>query len=401
MSGYEWFGEEERTQVNQVLDTGVLFRYEFEKERKGIYKVREFEEHFARYTGAAHAHATTSGSAALRVALATLGVGHGDEVITQGFTFIATFEAILETGAVPVPAEIDRTLNLDPADFERKITDRTRAVIPVHMLGAPARVREIVEIANRRGIAVIEDTAQAVGASIAGRKLGTWGTMGTFSFDFYKTITTGEGGMVITNDRDLWVRASEYADHGHDHNPNVHRGLEGRSILGFNYRMNELQGALGIAQLGKLERMLHEHKRVHDALRKTLESIDGIAMRELPPEGADSCTHVCFFLDTADKAIAFQKTLGEKGVAAIYFKGNFWHYLPNWEHLLGRKTAWPGPHPFGGPLCAREITYRSDMLPQSDVILEKLVVLPVSLNMDDARVEEISGALKAAAQEVL
>lgn len=401
MPGYEWFGEEERTQVNQVFDTGILFRYEFEKERKGVYKVREFEEQFARYTGAAHAHATTSGSTALRVALATLGVGHGDEVITQGFTFIATFEAILEAGAVPVPAEIDRTLCLDPADFEKKITDRTRAVIPVHMLGAPARIREIVEVAQRHRIAVLEDTAQAVGASVAGRKLGTWGRMGTFSFDFYKTITTGEGGMVLTNDRDLWVRASEYADHGHDHNPNVHRALEGRSILGFNYRVNELQGAVGLAQLGKLDRILQRQKRIHAALTSTLESIKGITMREFPAAGEDSCTHVCFFLESADKAARFQKKLTEKGVAAVYFKSNFWHYLPNWEHLRARKTAWPGPHPFGGPLCAREMIYRTDMLPASDAILEKLVVLPVMLQTDDARVEEISGTLRDAAQEVL
>ncbi|MCA1960258.1 MAG: DegT/DnrJ/EryC1/StrS family aminotransferase [Desulfomonile sp.] len=401
MPGYEWFGKEERAQVNQVLDTGILFRYEFEKERKGIFKVREFEEEFARYCGAGHAQATTSGSTALRVALAALGIGHGDEVITQGFTFIATFEAILEAGAVPVPAEIDRTLNLDPADFERKITDRTRAVMPVHMLGAPARVREIVEIAKDRGIKVIEDTAQAVGAAIAGKKLGSFGDMGTFSFDFYKTVTCGEGGMVITDDRELWVRASEYADHGHDHNPNVHRGLEGRTILGFNYRMNELQGAVGLAQLGRLDRVLRHQKRIHDALRQTLESIDGITMRELPPEGEDSCTHVCFFLETADKAVAFQKKLGEKGVPAIYFKGNFWHYLPNWEHLLAQKTAWPGPHPFGGPLCARDMVYKSDMLPASDAILEKLVVIPVLLQTDDARIAEISGSLRAVAQEVL
>ncbi|MEW6111318.1 MAG: aminotransferase class V-fold PLP-dependent enzyme, partial [Thermodesulfobacteriota bacterium] len=175
MPGYEWMGELEKEQINEVLETGILFRYEFEAERRGVSKVREFEEKFARYNGAVYAHAVSSGSAALKVALAALGVGHGDEVVTQGFTFIATFEAIIEAGAVPVPAEIDDTLNMDPADFEKKITDRTKAVIPVHMLGSPARIQEIIEIARKRNIKVVEDTAQAVGAAVGGKKLGTWG----------------------------------------------------------------------------------------------------------------------------------------------------------------------------------------------------------------------------------
>ena len=208
MPGYEWIGKEEQQQIQDVMNTGVFFRYEFPNERKGIYKVREFEENFARYMGAAHAHAITSGSTALKVALAVLGVKPGDEVITQGFTFVATFEAIIEAGAVPIPGEIDYTLNLDPADFEKKITEKTTAVIPVHMLGAPARIREILEIAQKHGLKVIEDTAQALGASVGGKKVGTWGDMGTFSFDYYKTLTTGEGGMVVTNDRDLYVKAS-------------------------------------------------------------------------------------------------------------------------------------------------------------------------------------------------
>ncbi len=285
MPGYEWLGEAEKEQVNEVLDTGILFRYEFKNERKGIYKVREFEEKFAEYTGAVYAHAVTSGTAALKAALTALEVRPGDEVITQGFTFVATFEAIIESGAVPVPAEIDETLNMDPADFEKKITKKTKAVIPVHMLGSPARIQEIIEIAAKHDIKVIEDTAQALGAAVGGKKLGTWGDMGTFSFDFYKTVTTAEGGMVVTNNRELYVRVSEYCDHGHDHNPEVGRALEGRNFLGFNYRMNELQGALGIAQLSKLEDMIQRQQENQALIRETLESTEGITLRRLPENG--------------------------------------------------------------------------------------------------------------------
>ena len=149
--------------------------------------------------------------------------GRGDH---SGFTFIATFEAIIESGAVPVPAEIDDTLNMDPEDLKKKITSKTKAVVPVHMLGSPARIQQIMEVARRHDLAVLEDTAQALGAAVGGKKLGTWGDMGCFSFDFYKTLTTGEGGMVVANDKELYTRASEYADHGHDHNPAVGRALK-------------------------------------------------------------------------------------------------------------------------------------------------------------------------------
>lgn len=168
-----------------------------------MYKVREFEQAFAKYTGAAHAQAVTSGTAALKVALTALGIGIGDEVITQGFTFVATWEAILDVGAVPVFTEVDQTLNMDPTDLEKKITSKTRAIIPVHMLGAPARMKEIKEIADKYGIHILEDTAQATGARLNGQHLGTFGHFGTFSFDSVKTMTTGEGGMVITNDEEL------------------------------------------------------------------------------------------------------------------------------------------------------------------------------------------------------
>ena len=164
MPGFEIFGEEEKKEIMDVLDTGVLFRYEFTEQRNGVFKVREFEEKFAKYCGSAHAQAVTSGTAALKVALMALGVGPGDEVITQGFTFVATWEAILEVGALPVFTEVDATLNMDPEDLKKKITSNTKCIIPVHMLGAQAKIEEIVAIATQYGLPVIEDTAQAMGS---------------------------------------------------------------------------------------------------------------------------------------------------------------------------------------------------------------------------------------------
>jgi 8-amino-3,8-dideoxy-alpha-D-manno-octulosonate transaminase len=401
MPGYEWLGEAEKEQINEVMDTGILFRYELKQDRKGIYKVKEFEEKFAQYTGAAYAHAVTSGTAALRVSLAALGIKPGDEVITQGFTFVATYEAIIEAGAIPVPAEIDATLNLSPDDFQQKITERTKAVIPVHMLGSPARIQEIIEIAKKNNIRVIEDTAQAIGAAVGGKKLGTWGDMGTFSFDFYKTLTTGEGGMVVTNDRELYTRVSEYADHGHDHNPEVGRAMEGRSFLGFNYRMMELQGAVGLAQLGKLDDMMQRQQQNQTLIREALGSLDGIVVRPLPENGKDSYTHVCFFLPDAEKTQAFHKSLTAKGLSAIYFKKNLWHFLPNWEHLIERKTVHGSPFPFAGSPSGSDFRYSPDMLPKTTSILERLLVIPVYLQMDEELIERTVMELQAAAEEFL
>ncbi len=276
MPGFEIFGEEEKKEIMDVLDTGVLFRYEFNEQRKGVFKVREFEEKFARYCGSSQAQAVTSGTAALKVALTALGIGPGDEVITQGFTFVATWEAILEVGALPVFTEVDATLNMDPEDLKKKITSKTKCIIPVHMLGAQARIEEIVRIAALQGIPVIEDTAQAAGGRIKGKHLGTFGTCGTFSFDSVKTITTGEGGMIITDDVELWRSMSEYQDHGHDHkvNPGT-RGGEGRRFIGFNFRMMELQGAIGLAQLAKLDSIVAAQQKNKSVLKEAVSGIPG------------------------------------------------------------------------------------------------------------------------------
>lgn len=195
MPGYEVIGNEELAEIQDVFSRGgVLFRHGFDSLRNNCYKVKEFEQAFAKNIGADYSLAVSSGTAALRVALAALGVGPGDEVITQSFTFVATVEAIIESGAVPVCVDIDKTLNMDPADLERRITSRTKAVIAVHMLGTPARLPEIVEVCRRRNLLLIEDAAWGCGGSLQGKPLGTWGDVGTFSFDFAKTMTTGEGG---------------------------------------------------------------------------------------------------------------------------------------------------------------------------------------------------------------
>ena len=398
MPGFEIFGAEEKQQVLEVLESGVLFRYEFAAQRKGVWKVLEFERAFAAYTGATHAQAVTSGTAALKVALAALGIGAGDEVITQGFTFVATWEAILDCGAVPVFTEVDLTLNMDPADLEKKITPKTKAIIPVHMMGAQARIEAIKAIADRHHIPVIEDTAQAAGGRLQGRHLGSFGAIGTFSFDAVKTMTTGEGGMCITSDAALWQRMSEYQDHGHDHAANPGgRGGEGRPFIGFNYRMMEIQGAIGLAQLAKLDGIVAAQKTNKAFFQEAVSVLPGVVFREILDAQGDSATFLTFLLPDKERATMVNQVLRDQGVGAVRWSENGWHYYHNWEHLLEGKTYCQGGWPFSAH-GKRRIVYDPQALPASAAILERALTYQVPILLPEDQKTKIAAALKKAAQ---
>ena len=396
MAGAELIGKEEMKEVMDVLETGVLMRYGFEKERKGIFKVRQFEEEFAKYCGARCALGVTSGSSALKVALTAMDICPGDEVIVPAFTFLATYEAVLEVGAIPVMADIDETLNLDPASIEMRITPYTKAIIPVHMCGSGAHIDKIVDLARVNQLMVLEDNAQACGGSFRGKKLGTFGDMGIFSFDYYKTLTTGEGGMVVSDSKRLSDRAEWYHDHGHDHNPQFSRAMEGRTILGFNYRMNELQGALGLAQLRKLDWLIGEQKKNKQAIKNMLGNVPGVKFRELPDPEGDTATFLAFNLPDEAAAERFQKALGGNGVDTVCFKKNLWHYVPNWEHFQSWCTANSQRFPFSNPMYRGKIDYGRHLIPRAEDILGRTLVMGISVKMPEERMAAIQAAIEKA-----
>ncbi len=400
MPGLELIGKEEIKEVMDVLKTGVLMRYGFDSERKGVFKVREFEKAFADYCEAKFALGVTSGSAALKVSLAALDVGPGDEVIVPAFTFIATYEAVLEVGAIPVMADIDDTLNLDPNEIERKKTKYTKAVIPVHMCGAPANIRKIVSVAKKNKLLVLEDNAQSCGGSFRGKMLGTFGNMGIFSFDYYKTMTTGEGGMLVTNTKALYERSDWYHDHGHDHNPKVSRAMEGRTIMGFNYRMNELQGALGLAQLHKLDKIIAGQKKNKASLKDIFSKVTGIGFRKLADPEGDTATFFGFNLPTEESAQKFQNALAAGGVDTVCFKNNLWHYLPNWEHFLARSTANSKKYPFADPGYKGKASYSRKSIPHAEDLLSRTLFMAVPVRMARERLAVIRKAVAAAAKEL-
>jgi 8-amino-3,8-dideoxy-alpha-D-manno-octulosonate transaminase len=383
MPGFEVIGSEEQAEVDDVFaHGGVLFRHGFEALRGGCYKVREFEGAFAAAMGAPHALAVTSGTAALRVALAALSIGPGDEVITQSFTFVATVEAIIEAGATPVCGEIDDTLNLDPEDLKRRITKRTRAVIAVHMLGTPARLREIQAICRDNNLVLIEDVAWGCGGSLDGKPLGTWGSIGTFSFDFAKTMTTGEGGMLLFNNKDYFERAFAWHDHGHENNPSVPRWEDTRSGSGFNYRMMELQGAVGLAQLRKLHRVVLAQRANRDRLWAAIEKIPGISPRSVPKGSMETADALVFIVPDSETAQRCRAALLTRGVSTkILPEATTWHFAGMWEHM-------PELRETHGDLRRA--------FPRSKQLLERAVSLPVTVNMPDALPQAVHAALSEA-----
>jgi len=398
MAGAELIGQEEIKEIMEVLETGVLMRYGFDKERKGVFKVRQFEEEFCNYCGVKYALGVTSGSSALKVALTAMDVGPGDEVLVPAFTFLATYEAVLEVGAIPVMCDIDDTLNFDPNEIEKKMSKYTKAVIPVHMCGSSARIDKILKIARKNKLLVLEDNAQGCGASFKGKKLGGLGDMGIFSFDYYKTVTTGEGGLIITNNKKRYLRSEWYSDHGHDHNPKVSRAQEGRTILGFNYRMNELQGALGLAQLRKLDYIIAEQNKNKRMIKNALAQVPSVGFRTLPDPEGDSATFLAFNLPDEKTALKFQKLLSEGGVDTTCYKGNKWHYVPNWEHFLAFSTACSRKYPFHDKANKGKVAYSRKSIPFAEDILGRTLVMGIPVKMSKERLDTILKAIEVASK---
>jgi len=338
MPGFEVFGDEERKQVNDVLESGILMRYGFDGMRNDHWKAKEFELAFAKRMHSNHCQLVSSGTSALTIALASVGIGAGDEVIIPVFTFVASFESILMLGAIPVLVDIDDTLTLDPKAVEAAITSKTKCVMPVHMCGSMADLNALQSICNSHNLLLLEDACQALGGTYQGKPLGSIGDLGCFSFDFVKTITCGEGGAVISNNKNYYVNADQYQDHGHDHIGND-RGAETHPNMGYNFRISELHAAVGIAQLEKLDAILAIQKRNYSIIRSVLETIEGVTFRTVPEGGEENYSFLSFFLPTEELTKKAVTALSEAAVDAnFYWYTNNWHYINGWEHLRNLKS---------------------------------------------------------------
>ena len=392
MPGFEFIGDEERRELQQVIDSGVLMRYGFDAARNGQWKCRELEQQLAGRFGVRHAHVCSSGTAALATALSACGVGAGDEVILPPFTFVADLETVLLAGAVPVFAEIDQTLCLDPRSVEQAITSKTKAVLVVHMCGAMAQIDALAEICRRHQLTLIEDAAQAAGATYHGKMLGTFGKAGCLSFDYVKTITCGEGGAVVTDDDEIYRLAQAYTDHGHDH-LGADRGADQHPHIGANFRLSELHAAVGVAQLARLDRILETQRRHKAVLKEGLAGVRRLEFRAVPDPAGDSATFLSFLLPTEDEARHAAKALGAAGVdGCFYWYDNNWHYHRKWDHI--KTFASPGR------LAIDRFGYGGDLtkiaLPQSDGVMSRTISMLIKLRWTEQQVSDRLARMKSA-----
>lgn len=336
MPGWELINKKEQKALNKIFNEGsIFFAHGFDNLRKR-YHVREFERDICKKFGVKDALAVSSGTAAIKIALKSLGIKNGDEVITQGFNFIATIEAILDSGAKPIICNVDETLNMDPSKIEKLINSKTKVILPVHMLGVSANMNAINKIAKKNKIKVLEDNCESVGGKYNDKYLGTLGDVGVFSHDFGKTITTGEGGMIISNNKKIMKFCREYHDHGHENNPKLPRGRDTKTIYGFNYRMTELQAIVGKVQLTKLNFILNENKKRYEVLEKFINK--NIERRKLT-ENSETIYDTFIFKikdqKIRNKIINILKRLsfGTKNLPDALE----WHCSYFWDHALNKR----------------------------------------------------------------
>jgi 8-amino-3,8-dideoxy-alpha-D-manno-octulosonate transaminase len=385
MPGFELWSDAERKEVNDVLETGILMRYGFDGPRKGRWKSKDLEEAICNRFGSKYAQLTSSGTAALTTALAALGIGAEDEVIMPCFTFVASFEAVLSVGAVPVLVDVDETLTLNPDAVRKAITTKTKCVMPVHMCGSMADMDALIAICKEHNLILLEDACQSIGAAYKGKSLGTIGDAGTFSFDFVKTMTCGEGGVVLTNNEDVYIKCDGYTDHGHDHK-GTDRGADLHPFIGYNFRISELHAAVGLAQIRRVDEFLSVQKKNHNALKEILSQVPEISFRHIPDPDGDSCTFLSWFLPTEEITRAVVDEMKTGGILAgnFYWYDNNWHYIRKWDHLKNATSL----HALSRDQRQGLIKIQEQDFSASDAVMSRCISSSISLLWTDEQILE-------------
>ncbi len=383
--GSYWIGEEEKREVAEVLESGHFVRYGMLDDPKFKQKTLQFEKAFARLCDVKHALATATGSTALASAMRALGLKPGDEVILPAYGFIADYSAAILLGVVPVIAEIGDDLNIDPQDLEARITPKTKAIVPIHMLGNPCNMDAIMDIADRHGLPVLEDVCQATGGSYNGRMLGSIGTLGVFSLNVFKVITTGDGGVVTTNDTELYDRA--FAAHDQGYHP-----FEGRkqpaeqNILGMKFCMTEMTAAVGLAQLRKLDKILATLRRKKAKLKEAVGQVPGAKYRTVHDQEGECATLCTVIFDKAEDAARVAKIFDTPTV-----DNTGWHVYSNMDHLCRHLKSLGRPHGKGAYPKTDDILSRSINL--SVGVVDRGLGAAFGINIDSTE-EEIEHVAK-------
>ncbi len=377
MPGWELIGKKEKKNLNQIFtkSNGIMFAHGFENLRNNIFLVRKFENLIKNFLKVKYCVATTSGTMAQYVAMKALGIKTNDEVITQSFTFVATVESIAAIGAKAKITEIDETFNMDYKNLEKKITNKTKLIVPVPMLGNQWNVEKIKKIAKKFKLKILEDACEAFGAKYKNKYLGTIGDVGIFSLDFAKTITTGEGGLIVTNDKKIYKYCKEFIDHGHESNKKFPRGKDTRKIFGLNLRMTELQAAVGIAQLEKINYILKKNRENKKYLKNNIRKNDIEFRKIIDPKG-DLADTLIFMCKNERVAKALNNVLKRKKIPTKNIPDALdWHFCGTWKHLKSHivnfKSGWN----------------------VSDKILKKSIAIPILINQSKKDLNKISNII--------
>jgi dTDP-4-amino-4,6-dideoxygalactose transaminase len=376
-------GEEEAEAAARVIRSHNVFRYYGVGD--GPHEVADFEREFSSFMGSTHALAVNAGSSALICGLIGAGVGPGDEVVVPAYTWNATPNAVIAAGAVPVLADVDDSLTLDPEDVARKLTPATKAILPVHMRGAPAKMEALTALAAEHGLALVEDVCQAAGATFRGRRLGTFGDAGAFSLQFNKIITTGEGGVMITSRDDLYELAIDV----HDCAGSVRRGAGLPQFAGWNFRASEIQGAVARVQLTRLDGLLERMRAGQAALAERVSTLPGLTLRRPNDDGGDAGICLVAFAERAELAAEAVNALRAEGVLAMRIYDPAFvdlHVYPYWKPVLDAIAAAGRP----APDCGRTLE-----------LLERTIHVDLSPLNDEQDVDEIAFAFEKVAGGVL
>lgn len=397
--GVDLIGAEERDAVLRVLDSHSLFRY-YGPQLLG--EVAAFEAEAATFHGAdQRAVAVSSGTAALRTALAALGVGPGHEVVIPAATFIATVNAVVLSGALPVFAEVDDTLGLDAESVRSVLSPRTGAVIPVHLDNGQVDLDALLAVTAPAGVPVVEDVAQAMGATLHGRRLGTIGAVGAFSMQLDKNITTGEGGLVLTADPELALRAAAFQDQGGhfltQHGAGRDHAPEG--FVGDNLRLTEIQGAIARVQLRRLDAMLDAMRTAKTRIVTSVGTLEGLQLRRLPDPAGEGASGIGYLLPDSATALRFAAAMCAEGIPTGQAYGGLPVYAT--PSVLGKRTASMRGCPWHCEAHPTDVEYRLGMCPRSEDLLARFVRIGVSPAYTDADCDDVATAITKVAKALL
>lgn len=397
MPGTELYGAEERKELNDVLETGIFFRYNHDAQRNNIWKAKDFEQEVKTITGAKYAHAVSSGSAAIMAALAAAGIGTGDEVIVPPFTYIATIEAVLLLGGLPVFAEIDETLCLSAEGIRKALTPKTKAVCLVHMCGGMADMDAIMALVKEKNLILVEDAGQAFAASYKGVYTGLFGKAGAYSFDFFKIATAGEGGIFVTNDEHTYKMADSFCDHGHDH-IGSNRGMENHPVIGFNFRISELHAAIGVAQTRKVPAIREKNRHNKAYLENKLAKVNGMGFAKVCDPDGDSATFLNLLLPDTESAKRMVEEMNKAGVSGFnYWYVNMYHFINQWEHIKELKTTSKLPvEVLGAPQ-----DYKNLDLPKTQEVIGRLISFGIRCTWTEAQMDELAKGITACAEKAM